>query len=406
MKKLFSIIAALALTFVGVVGASSMASATYPHECVPSEGTPAYDETVVITEAYDETVVITEAYDETIVTTEAVDKWYSWTGGPSETHPFPDDNWQPDNGNHNGFDQAPGLLQRDKGESGRSDFFYHEVVAEVTEVVHHDAVTEVIHHEAVTEIIHHDAVPPVICEEEPPTYEPTCVCVDNEVNLGSGYLEVEGDWDSDTISLPIPSGLTLADIGTVLDIDADPLQYVGLHIDLGNLGSIVFEEEPTYGGNLWSNSTWEGVNPGMGYNAFGSIEEYIHFNGNAEVFGIVVLYTHPQPSETTVQSVTIACTKYVFDNTPPTEEPTPTPTPTPTETPTPTPTPTETTTPTPTPSPSDTPVVVTQVHTVDHLAATGGPFERILPWALGFITLGAAALVLRWAGKRYSRPVE
>lgn len=105
-----------------------------------------------------------DAYDETIIDQAAVDLWYSWTGGPSDTHDFPgaDGDWQVDQGNHNGFDQSPGLLQRDKGNSGQSDWFYHQVIAEQTHPVHHDA------------------VPPVVCdpEQEQPHKEISLYCYD------------------------------------------------------------------------------------------------------------------------------------------------------------------------------------------------------------------------------------
>jgi LPXTG-motif cell wall-anchored protein len=101
----------------------------------------------------------------------AVDKWYTWTGGPSDTHPWPSDNWNPDNGNHNGFPQGPGVYQRDKGNSGNSDWFYHEVVAEQSHVVHHDAVTHVVHHDAVTHQEFKFAFdhPAITCPPPPPS---------------------------------------------------------------------------------------------------------------------------------------------------------------------------------------------------------------------------------------------
>lgn len=122
-KRILAAIAAIALSLGGVVTTTTVASATTT-ECVPSEGTAAYDETVV--------------------DAAAVDLWYSWTGGPSDDHAFPGEDWQVDNGNHNGFDQSPGLLQRDKGKSGQSDWFYHQVIAEQSRIVHHDAVDPVV----------------------------------------------------------------------------------------------------------------------------------------------------------------------------------------------------------------------------------------------------------------------
>lgn len=147
----------------------------------------------------------------------------------------------------------------------------------------------------------------------PPTYEPTCTQVTgpNHIITGDGVLTVEGDWDSTTVSVPF-SGSTLADIGTLLDIQAAPIQYVGLHIHTAK-GTIVFEEEPSYGENLWSNVAWDGVAGGMGYPAFGSITEFIHLNGNVAVTGIDLLYTSPVASSTTVTWFTIGCTIYTFE---------------------------------------------------------------------------------------------
>lgn len=143
-----------------------------------------------------------------------------------------------------------------------------------------------------------------------PCYQPGCDVVSgSDTIVGDGVLAVEGDWDSTSIAVPF-SG-TLADIGTVLDIDADPIQYVGLHIRTAE-GDITFEEEPSYGGKLWSTSAWDGVNPGLGYAAFGTIEEFIHLNGDVAVTGIDLLYTHPEASSTTVESFTIGCTEFTF----------------------------------------------------------------------------------------------
>jgi hypothetical protein len=164
--------------------------------------------------------------------------------------------------------------------------------------------------------IEHAEIPAVVCEEdpeEPVTYDPSCTTVlDSYVIEGDGVISVPGGWESETISVPLAGVVTLADIGTVLDIQADPLQYVGLHIRTPE-GSISFEEEPSYGGDLWSTSEWEGVEAGMGYAAFGSIEEYIEFNGDVSVTAIDLLYTHPEASTTTVESFTIGCTLYTFE---------------------------------------------------------------------------------------------
>lgn len=144
-KKIIALTGALAIVGAALFSGISAANATTEVPCVPSDGIAAYDETTA------------EAYDETVIDIAAVDLWYSWTGGPSDDHAFPGADWQVDQGNHNGFDQSPGLLQRDKGNSGQSDWFYHVVIAEASHIVHHDAV-----------IVHHDAVPPVICDPDYP----------------------------------------------------------------------------------------------------------------------------------------------------------------------------------------------------------------------------------------------
>lgn len=159
------------------------------------------------------------------------------------------------------------------------------------------------------------------CTEVPPAIQPTCIAVTGHKTIeGDGVISVPGEWESKSIALPVTG--KLADIGTVLDIDATPLQYVGLHIHT-SAGTIVFEEEASYNGQLWSTSTFEGVNPGLGYAALGTIEEFIAKNGNLAVTGIDLLYTSPEASSTTVTSATVACTVFTFVPAivPPTEEP-------------------------------------------------------------------------------------
>lgn len=165
-------------------------------------------------------------------------------------------------------------------------------------------------------------------EEEPPVILPSCTTVTgSQVLVGDGKISVPGDWASESIAVPF-SG-SLKDIGTVLEIQADPLPFVGLHIHTAQ-GTIVFEEEASYNGQLWSQSTWDGVEAGLGYPALGTIEKFIERNGDVVVTGIDLLYTHPEASTTTVTSFTIGCTTFTFKPavteeppvvTPPTEEP-------------------------------------------------------------------------------------
>lgn len=161
------------------------------------------------------------------------------------------------------------------------------------------------------------------CPTEEPlvVIQPTCTTVTGATVVNDdGILTVAGNWEEDSINLPF-SG-TLKDIGTVLDVTATQTQYLGIHITTAN-GTIVFEEEPSYGGQLWSTSTWAGVEPGLGYAALGTIQQFIAQNGDIAVDGIKVLYTHPEASSTTLTSATVGCTLYTFVPTviPPTEEP-------------------------------------------------------------------------------------
>lgn len=104
-----------------------------------------------------------QVYEEIIE--EEHDVWYAWTGGHSNDHPFPDERWQLTNGEHNGFPQDVwGLYQRDKGNSGNSDFFWHELVEQVVDRTY-------------------DCVPDET-EEPTPTDDPTC-----EVNLDCPTME-------------------------------------------------------------------------------------------------------------------------------------------------------------------------------------------------------------------------
>jgi len=125
---------------------------------------------------------------------------------------------------------------------------------------------------------------------------------------GGIKIWVDGNWDENYISKSFDG--TLADLGTVLDIEADPIRYVGLHI-VTDKGVIVYEEEPSYNNNLWSVDNF-GVSSGMGYASFAPLADYVAANPDLHVSEIQVLYTHPEESFTVVNSVTVGCTKYVF----------------------------------------------------------------------------------------------
>ena len=117
-----------------------------------------------------------------------------------------------------------------------------------------------------------------------------------------GYLEVDGNWAEATISTGWTGKLSELE---GLDIVADPIQYVGLHIQTA-VGNLTYEEEPSYAGNLWSKTAWAGVGTGMGYEAYGKIADFVAAgHGDVAVTDVVLLYTHPNASFTTVESITI-----------------------------------------------------------------------------------------------------
>ena len=145
--------AVLALGMVGLTATAAGATDSPPPDeiCIPSEGSDAYDETVVDTPAYDETVVDAEAH------------WqrYSYQGlWDFEYVPlFFNENWQANvEGDPHGIGIA-GAYFVSHGSSGNVDWFYLEWVPEVSHIVHHDEVSH---------LVHHDAIPPVTCEEPEP----------------------------------------------------------------------------------------------------------------------------------------------------------------------------------------------------------------------------------------------
>jgi len=206
-----------------------------------------------------------------------------------------------------------------------------EVVAPVEEVVEEEPVTApvveaVVAPEAVVVPETQTVEPPVVVH-----YGPNhCAQRDTVRITGDGVLTVTGNWDEDSIDVTsqfsaAEGGLpTITSIGPSLNIDANPLQYVGIHIKTAR-GTIVFEKEPSYGGNLWSNVAWPGVPAGMGYPAFGTYQQFNDLNGGTAITGVSILYTHPQASSTKVQSFTVGCVTFKFK---PVKHPQPTPPPT------------------------------------------------------------------------------
>lgn len=187
-KKLFiggiiaAVIAALVTFFV-----QSSANATEGEDnCVPQDAWTETIEHPAVTHVVHHDAVThgvhheAVTHDETVVDSEAVNTWWHWNGGPDgPSGPPPSDGWNTDNGNHNGFpDDVNVIIQRDKGNSGRSDWFYHQVTPEVSHtvtivdqeaydetVVDSEAYDEtVIDQEAYDETIEH---PAVVCDDTP-----------------------------------------------------------------------------------------------------------------------------------------------------------------------------------------------------------------------------------------------
>lgn len=331
MKKVLSGASIIALAVAGMLAVAAPASATQsppPTECVPSEAIPAYTEVVPDIEhpAVGEPKITVENPDYVPATEGTPAVWANFS--PNDQHAtfvgpavYPSDErgtWH-DHGTLPPGQAGPDGVYANGNPDKGGNWFYRQAevpgtpaegdpTIEIDNPDYEPAYTEVVPD------IEHAEVPAVTCppdEEEPTTYTPSCTTVTGaQTIVGDGVIAVPGGWES--VSIPVPSGVsTLSDIGTVLDIDATPIQYVGLHIDTPE-GTISFEEEPSYGGNLWSQSEWDGVNAGMGYPAFGSISQFIHLNGDVAVTGIRLLYTHPEASSTTVTSFTIGCTVYTF----------------------------------------------------------------------------------------------
>lgn len=320
MKRIITGAAALAVALALVAPTAALATSTdTPAECVPSDAIAAYTEVTPDIEhpAVGEPTITIDNPDYVPAVEEESHIEHEFAF--KKDHPN-SPRWELEGWNADGNPQSEGWLA-----TGNTrvviDVAGSDAIGEPTITVDNpDYVAAYI--EDVPDI-EHAAVPAVTCppeEEEPTLYTPSCTTVTGAATIvGTGVLSVTGGWSSTSIAVPF-SG-TLADIGTVLDIQASPVQYVGLHIRTAE-GSIVFEEEASYAGNLWSTEAWDGVEPGLGYAAFGSITEFIELNGDVAVTGIDLLYTHPEASSTTVTSFTIGCKVYTFVP-PVTEEPLP-----------------------------------------------------------------------------------
>ena len=125
---------------------------------------------------------------------------------------------------------------------------------------------------------------------------------------GGMKLTSTGDWNEATITRTL-SG-ELADLGTGITFTPGT-QYLGLHVET-SAGTLVYEQEPTYGGKWWSTANFN-VASGMGYATFDTLENIVAANPDVTLNSLTVLYTSPTAASTTVTSVKIGCVEYTFD---------------------------------------------------------------------------------------------
>lgn len=124
---------------------------------------------------------------------------------------------------------------------------------------------------------------------------------------GGVKLSVPGDWTESWIERAY-SG-TLASIGSVVDFDATPSQYVGIHLETAK-GEVTFEKDASYGGKWWSTSDF-GVE-GSFYASFASFDDYVTANPDLQVSKIRVLYTSSEAASTVVRGVKVGGVDYTF----------------------------------------------------------------------------------------------
>ncbi|ROS23158.1 Ig-like domain-containing protein [Cellulomonas sp. PhB150] len=124
---------------------------------------------------------------------------------------------------------------------------------------------------------------------------------------GGVKLAVAGDWAETWIERAY-SG-TLASIGSVVDFDATPSQYVGIHLTTPK-GEITFEKDASYSGKWWSTSDF-GVD-GSFYRSFASLDDFITANPTLQVTKVRLLYTNGSAASTVIKSATFGGTKYTF----------------------------------------------------------------------------------------------
>lgn len=129
---------------------------------------------------------------------------------------------------------------------------------------------------------------------------------------GGIKLNVPGNWKSSYISRAMVG--PLADIGSIVEFEATPEQYVGIHIQTTDGRFLTYEYGPEYDNKWWSGSEF-GVASGQGYETFDTLENIVAANPDVMTSKLYVLYTHPSPSSSVITSVTVGCTEFVFSKT-------------------------------------------------------------------------------------------
>ena len=130
--------------------------------------------------------------------------------------------------------------------------------------------------------------------------------------VDGGYeFTAPGAWAEVSITRTVND--TLQNVLTGLDLEASDTQYLGLHFHTSDGRTIVYEEEPSYGGKLWSTSAFDGVPAGLGYAALGTPNEYAAQHAGLQITSVELLYTHPTGKTITVTKVEFGCKYYKFD---------------------------------------------------------------------------------------------
>jgi len=124
---------------------------------------------------------------------------------------------------------------------------------------------------------------------------------------GGVKLAVAGDWAETWIERSY-SG-TLASIGSVVDFEATPSQYVGIHLTTAK-GEITYEKDASYDGKWWSTSDF-GVDSSF-YRSFASLDDFVTANPTLQVTKVRLLYTNGSAASTVIKNATFGGTRYTF----------------------------------------------------------------------------------------------